>query len=79
MVASMVVLCPLSTPRQMEMATLVLCEDIGPKQMLARLHIECADEGHPVYWECFLWLCIVGRIAFALLHSLLSLYCSFHT
>ena len=45
-VASMVVLRPWSILR--EVATLVLCGDIGPKQMLDRLHVECADEEHHV-------------------------------
>ena len=48
LVVFMVVLRPWSIPKRMEMATLVLCGDIGPTQMLDWLHIECADVDHPV-------------------------------
>ena len=48
MVASMVALRPWSTPRWMEMATLMLCGDTGPKQLLDTLHVECADKEHSV-------------------------------
>ena len=47
-VAFVVVRRPWSIPRRMEMATLVLCGDTGPKQMLDMLHVKCADEVHPV-------------------------------